>query len=357
MKKTILMMILILGLTIGISAQDNPYGYTQGAEIYSETFDSAASLTNFTQAGTGQYTIEYLDFTGKKVYGGPGDTGGCDDDSTVTYIDFDIPVAPNSGDASKNAIRMYVNPDTGAASQSVANLYTNTSFSGDYRIKVDMFCRINGPVDYGGSGSTENGIVGVGHSGTKINNQQQDGDAENPTDTDGYFIVMNGERGTGSTGDVVLFEGDPAAKDVGIYLVNVLSCGDVDQGTAVGTGLGIGTGNENEWLDLFPYDVTTWRYRGSPGDGWITMIIDSLSVGSSRVTVIYIDNGTAVAEVKDYADLDATYESGKILLGMEDRFTSQNAPDESYIIYDNLTVYELDAPVILSTDVTWSLYE
>ena len=88
------------------------------------------------------------------------------------------------------------------------------------------------------------------------------------------------------------------------------------------------------------------------------MIIDSLTVGSSRVTVIYIDNGTAIAEVTDYLDLDATYESGKILLGMEDRFTSQNGPDESYIIFDNLKVYDLDPPPPpLSADTTWTIYE
>jgi hypothetical protein len=348
-----------MSITLCVSAQTNPYGYTQGSEIYSETFDAGGSLSNFAASGTGNYIIEWLDYTGKKVYGGAGSaTGGCEDLSGTTFTDSDIGVAPNTGDASKNAIRMIVNPNTiTPAIQSVANLYTNTSFSGDYRVYVDMFYRVNGPPDYGGTGSTEDGIVGVSHSGSKTINQQQDGDAQNPTDTDGYFFVLNSERGTGATGDVCLFEGDPAAKDVAKYLVNVLPCGDVDPLTAVGSGLGI-TDNA-EWLNFMPYGVDKFRYRGSPGDAWITLIIDSLTVASERITVVYIDNGTEVKEITRYADTDATYASGKILLGFEDRFTSSNGPEESYLIFDNLKVYDLDEPPPppLAADSQWALYE
>lgn len=354
MKKIIFMAILILSIALCVSAQTNPWGYTQGAEIYSETFDTAASLTSFAQSGTGNYIIEWLDYTGKKVYGGAGNNG-CEDLSGTTFTDSDIGVGPNTGDASKNAIRMIVNPSTiTPAALSVANLYTNSSFSGNYRVSVDMFYRVNGPPDAGGTGSTEDGIVGVGHSGSKIPNQHQAGGI--PTDTDGYFFVMNGERGTGSTGDVCLFEGDPAAQDTAIYLVNVLPCGDVDPISAVGSGFGIA--DNNEWLDFMPYGVDKYRFRGAPGDSWITLIIDSLTVSSERRTVVYIDNGTEVKEITQYADTDATYESGKILLGYEDRFLSSNTPEESYLIYDNLKVYELDPPPPpASADSQWALYK
>ncbi|MBN1901456.1 hypothetical protein JW926_09065 [Candidatus Sumerlaeota bacterium] len=362
MKKTVFLTICCFCLTFFVYAQTNPYGYTEGAQIFSETFDTAASLSNFTQSGTGNYTIEWLDYTGKKVYGGSGNTG-CEDLSGTTFTDSDIGVAPNTGDASKNAIRMIVNPSTiTPAIQSVANIYTNTAFSGDYRVYVDMFFRVNGPPDDGGTGSTENGIVGVNHGGAKIINQQQDGDSQNPTDTDGYFFILNGERGTGATGDACLFEGDPAAQDVAKYLVNVLPCGDVDPATVIGSGLGI-TDN-NEWLNFMPYGVDKYRYRGAPGDSWITFIMDSLTIESEHITIVYINNGTEVKEITRYSDADATYASGKILLGYEDRFTSSNAPEESYLIFDNLKVCSLDAPPPtptpippLNVDSPWSLYE
>jgi len=366
MKKAILriyvMILCLAALCMAVNAQTNPYGYTEGAVLYSETFESAGSLTtNFAQSGTGTYTIEWLDYTGKATYGGAGTaSGGCEDLSGTTFVASNIPSAPNTSDASTKAIRMYVNPTGFPASRAVANLYTNTSFSGNYRVKVDMFYRVNGPPDYGGTGSTEDGLVGVGHSGTKINNQQQAGDLINPVDTDGYFFVMNNERGTGSTGDCVLFEGT-AAKDPAIYLVNVLACGAIDPATAVGSGFGLI--DNNDYLNFFPYGVDKWRYRGSSGDGWITMIIDSLTVGTDRVTIIYLNNGTAFAEITSYADTDATYPSGKILMGYEDRFTSQNGPEDSYLIYDNLKVYQLDMPVTPTPTPTplgasnWSLYE
>ena len=155
----------------------------------------------------------------------------------------------------------------------------------------------------------------------------------------------------------MFMEGDPSAADTSIYQIHVLPCGDVDPASAVGTGLGIA--DNNEWLDLFPYGVDTWRYRGAPGDGWITMIIDSMDRGSSRATVVYISNGSETAKVVEYLDTDATYASGKICLGHEDRYGpgSENLPDESFILFDNLTVCELDAPVILASDGAWALYE
>ena len=362
MKKSILMAFVILSLTLFVQAQSNPDGFTEGSQIYSEGFDSAGTLsTNFASQTTGQTTIEVIDYTGKKVWGGQGDSDlvyGCEDLSGTTFTDFDIPVAPNTGDSSKNALRMIANFTGSADDGAVANLYTNDIFDGDYRVKVDIFMRINGPADGGGSGSTERCTVGINHSGTKVNNYLQSDTTIYPIDTDGYFYTMNGERGSGFN-DYCLFEGT-SGEDPFVWARDVNPCGEIDtENPDQYVGAGIGDGDENAILNLLPYGVDKWRYRGAPGDSWVTLIIDFYKYYGIQKVTLYLDNNDGtVAELTTYSDTDATYESGKILMGYMDDYSSENDAEDSFVLFDNLEVFQLDPPPPpLSADSVWSLYE
>jgi hypothetical protein len=108
------------------------------------------------------------------------------------YSSMGIPAAPNATWGSTRGVRMEANISGGA----VAALSLSPkiqSFSGDYRLRFDMWINVNGPLPAGGTGSTEFLTGGIGTAGNRV---QWTGAGST---ADGFWFSVSGEGGAGDT--------------------------------------------------------------------------------------------------------------------------------------------------------------
>jgi hypothetical protein len=256
--------------------------------------------------------------------------------------------APNTGDSSTLALYMEVNDDAdGTAAATVANAFNNTAIvAADYVMKVDVYQRINGPAPGGGSGSTQSVVIGVNHSATKRISITQDAGTNFPIDTDGYFFAINGDNGSGTT-DVFFLEGSAVEDPVA---VPGLSWTDDAAAAEVGNrGLGIAPDGLLAFApNIFP--STEFAY-GCPGDHWVTYQFESIS----GVLTGSIDNGLGggFVTILTFDDPDDTWSSDKVLLALEDRFSSQSPVGTGFTLFDNLVVEEYIPP---NAAGNWAIY-
>lgn len=128
------------GATVIISDDDE---LPQGTVLFEEDFGAGASA-NWT------------------VNQGPSDGVA---DFAFDYSTVGIPPAPNSTDGSTIGLKLQANVSSGVfGGLSVSP--TGQSFSGDYRLRLDMWLNYNGPVNGGGAGSTQVTGAGIGTAGT-----------------------------------------------------------------------------------------------------------------------------------------------------------------------------------------------
>ncbi|GAB4314322.1 MAG: hypothetical protein Kow0059_06020 [Candidatus Sumerlaeia bacterium] len=288
--------------------------------LYSDDFNTDTS-GNYTQVNGTDVLVEFAyDYSAATIHGGGA-----------------IPVAPNTTDSSKKGLRMQVNLTNGA--RTGVNVYTNQSFSGNYIVDVDVFFRVNGPPPAGGTGSTEYYRLGINHSGTKLINFFQDGSANNPQSTDGYWFQGTGDAGAAQ--DYVFLRGDDAAAaqaaDGGVFEVS----GNV----------GVSNGNGTD-----PFNGATVNYYGSypypgcTGDNWLELRMEY----NNGIVTVYMD-GNKIAVLNDPLQ---RWTSGKVCLGMEDTFVSIAPADTSYVLFDNLRVTEIPTPPPpTAADGMWALYD
>jgi hypothetical protein len=147
------------------------------APIFSDNFDTAASLSN--------YTIITPDATSSYA------TSGYD------YSVFGIPSAPSSGDSSTLGLRLDANNSAAPNVAEAITLVTKSQYSGNYAVKFDAWINVNGPFPDGGSGSTNYLTSGVGSDGTTNNFVANTGS--------GTWTAVNGENGSGA--DYRLYKG------------------------------------------------------------------------------------------------------------------------------------------------------
>src|SRR6202008_2240740 len=113
---------------------------------------------------------------------------------TLNGVTYTIPPAPNSGGTTRG-VKFTVNNNDATGSTAGVNIYpTNKSFSGNFALKCDMW--INYPGASGGTGagvegSTQHGIIGLNHFGTRVNWASTVN-----TPTDGIWFAVDGEGGT-----------------------------------------------------------------------------------------------------------------------------------------------------------------
>ncbi|MBN1853220.1 MAG: hypothetical protein JW829_10870 [Pirellulales bacterium] len=100
--------------------------------------------------------------------------------------DAGIPSAPNSTGGTTRGMMLQANLLNGVfGGFSVSP--TNQSFTGDYSLQFDLWSNYNGPLDGGGSGSTNLSTYGVLTSGTKANY---------PGVVDGVYFANTGDGGS-----------------------------------------------------------------------------------------------------------------------------------------------------------------
>lgn len=255
-------------------------------------------------------------------------------DPTDGFVDFNwdyltlagIPIAPATIDGSTKGIRMQcgnVVPQFSAVSVSP----TNGIFTGDYRLKFDMWFNYNGPMPDGGAGSTQHFDAGVGTAG------DQTIWYNNPS-SDGVWFTCSGDGADGATfGDYSAF------------------IGAVNQNETTGF-YAAGTGPANSGIrdHLNPFYTSRWGgqtapaaqislYSGQTGVvnlGNAGMAWHSVVISKTTNVVVWAMDGVVIATVTN----DPSAYSPNIFVGIQDRFavTISDKPEMSFALVDNLRV-------------------
>jgi hypothetical protein len=116
--------------------------------------------------------------------------------STDTRVTFNynyaadgIPPAPNATGGTTRGVKFEANLANGVpAALNISPV--GQSFSGDYRLRFDMWINANGPFPGGGAGSTEHFTAGVDTTGTQLHWTGAGGGAS------GHWFVVDGEGGS-----------------------------------------------------------------------------------------------------------------------------------------------------------------
>jgi autotransporter-associated beta strand protein len=249
------------------------------------------------------------------------------------YSTLGIPPATNSSGGSTRGMRFLVNQSAGIQ-QGIVGYPTGKGFSGNYRLRFDMWLNFNGPAPGGGSGSTQVGSFGIGATGATA---LWAGSSPNG--------VMFGTTGEGGS-----------SIDYRVYYNNALR--PVTDGVyAAGTTPGVSDNNTDPYyavfggetapasmVALYPQQTgaTTagavgWKWRDvvvEKNGNTITWSIDSLLLGTVNVT-------------------NVTTFSTNIFLGMFDINAGSSTDVNDLLIasiYDNVRVENIDTlvPVIAS---------
>jgi hypothetical protein len=120
--------------------------------LFSEDFDADHSLNWISNiAGVGTHNVDYF----------------------FDYSSVGIPPAPNSVGGSTRGMKLQANTDP--ATQPPAGTVSGLSvsplggeFTGNYRLRFDMWLNYNGPLTGGGNGSTQITSAGIGTLGTSV---------------------------------------------------------------------------------------------------------------------------------------------------------------------------------------------
>lgn len=230
--------------------------------LFSNSFDADTTASWAVNAGAGTHLANFF----------------------FDYSTVGIPSAPNSVGGTTRGLRMAANT-AGGVGNGISVSPTGQSFTGDYRLTFDMWANVNGPLDTGGSGSTQLTTAGIGTSGTTAQHFNAAPDS-----------VWFGVTGEGGAGDVT--GGDYRAYIAGLGLAGP-SNGVYAAGTSLAArndthayyaGLG-GQSAPAAQLALFPQQTNTTR-TGTAGMAWRDVVIEK--VGN---TVTWTLDGRPIATV------------------------------------------------------------
>ncbi|MGZ5543143.1 MAG: immunoglobulin domain-containing protein, partial [Limisphaerales bacterium] len=281
--------------TLTVNAQTHPI-------LFSDDFDNnnSANWNLFWGADNGvpDYTVTWAYDYGATpyFYGG------------LSHL---IPPSPHSTGSTKG-VKFTVNTTNGA--NVGVNIYPkNKTFSGNFAVKFDMWINYPGSANgSGATGSTQFGIFGINHTGTRAN-----WGAAGASSTDGFWFGCDGDGG--------------ATRDYRAYLGNLAGT----QTELIGTSSGLTASNHAAaiYQTLFPTPPN--ETAGTPGKNWVSVEIDQ-----TNNNVIVRMNGTIVAQRPN----TSVFTNGTIMLGLMDVFPSLASPvAESYVIFDNVSVEDLSA--------------
>jgi hypothetical protein len=317
--------VLALATTVAAFGQIN---------LLTETFDGAGSSATFDAPIVADGTVTFgFDYSAITLT-----APGTPVDATA------IPEAPNTpgGAAATSGVAMGVNLAGGTAN--FANIFTALSVSGDYEAQVDVFYYHDN-----NSGSTEDALFGINHSGAPIHFGHVTNTTLNVGPTDGYFFKTFGDIDVASE-DHFLLEGQTDPFVDGALSVSLTS---PDQpGTAWGDGL---FPNEaaRQALDAPNTTIFETAFTGfaagatTPGLA-IRWVWQEFRMQYSGGVVSFYVNDSLVCR---YTDPDGTWTSGKVLLGHEDSFGGSNAAN--LMIFDNLIINQF----VVTSVGDWNMYE
>lgn len=264
---------------------------TDSSTNWSFFFDSANGVSDYTTNWAFDYGTTPFTFNG------------------VTAL---IPPAPNSTDGSTHGVKLTVNGNDSTGTNAAANIYPkNQNFSSNFVFKCDMW--LNYPGDAGGSGatgSTQHGLFGINHDGTRPNWA-----AASASATDGIYFAADGEGGIST--DYRAYVGNPSGVQTDL--------------TSNGGGLIASNSTDTIYQNLFP--VARFETAGAPGKNWVAVEIRQ----SNNVIAWKLDDTVVALRMNN-----SIFTSGTIMLGLMDVFPSIASPvEDSFVIFDNVRVEAL----------------
>ena len=287
---------------------------TQGQTIFQDDFDadSSANWSVLTTAAGAQAANVYFD-----------------------YSNVGIPSAPNSIGATTWGLRMQANiyGTTGAFPGGVSVSSVGLGLNGDYRVRYDMWINFNGPLDVGGSGSTQITAGGFGTAGTAV--QVAGGTI------DSLLFGASGDGGTSADYRVYSPTAQTSYQDVsGVY-----AAGTADSPRNNSNPYYAGFGGESApagQLALFP-GQTLATAAGAQGFAWRDVVIEKIGD-----TVTWSIDGLLLATV-DTAGM--TLGGGELVFGQFDINATAsgdaNSVDTQFGLIDNVRVEVIPEPTTL----------
>ncbi|HVV01144.1 MAG TPA: Calx-beta domain-containing protein, partial [Verrucomicrobiae bacterium] len=246
------------------------------------------------------------------------------------YSSMGIPPAPHTTNGTTLGLKLQANDTNGVAS-GITVSPTGKSFTGDYRLRFDLWINYNGPLDLGGSQSTEFFSAGIGTAG-KTALWSGGGSANN----DGVWISLDGDSGNGR--DLRIWKANTevtATANPGVYPAGSQNA----QNTAYYYFFGSDPAPALQQAN-YPDDQFLETLPGNPGFAWHDVVLTK--IGSNITWVI---DGVKIAGI----NATGTPMSTNIFVGFYDPTsgTSPN-PDLSFGLVDNLRVYTMQAPKIIT---------
>lgn len=263
------------------------------SQWFSDNFDGGTSAGNWTTFSHNadvdvNYAYDYSTY--------PGGTN-----------QFLIPSAPNSTGGSTVGMRVSVNDSL--AARTAVNLFpTGFNFSGDYKLRFDMWMNYNGGPG-GGSGSTEHAMFGINLGEALTWNTSAPANS--------VWFSVSGEGGSSATSSTL--------RDYNSFFGNSMQFGDAGGFAATGTNR---EDHSNAYYQaLFPSPAH--QTAGAPGKNWVTVEIEQ--VGS---TTTWSMNNTIIA-----TRASTPFTSGNVMIGYMDQFNGiANPAADNFMVIDNVQV-------------------
>ena len=255
-------------------------------------------------------------------------------DFAYDYSQVGIPPAPGGGGTKGMRFRC---GNTILEIDAISASPTNGNFTGNYRLKFDMWINYNGPMPDGGPGSTQNFDAGVGTSGDRVV-------WRNNPESDGVWFTTTGDGADGNTGgDYDAYVGPNLQNDdSGFYAAGTASPNSgIRNSTHPFYSLWGGHTAPQAQAILFP-NQSGVADIGNAGMAWHTVVITK----STNVVVWAIDGITIATVTNDVAPL-----STNVFVGYQDLFSSgviSDNPAMSFGLVDNLRVETfVSAPITI----------
>ncbi len=247
--------------------------------------------------------------------------------------------APNATNGTTRAVKFEANLTAGVPA-AISISPASQSFTGDFRLRFDLWINANGPFPAGGNGSTQHGTSGVGTAG---NRAQWTGAGST---ADGHWFAVDGEgqasdTSTTSLNDFGAFSGTTFhAAASGIY-----AAGTASDARGNGNSYYAGTfpgGQTAPALQQSNYPQQTGGLAaGTVGFMWRDVVINK-----QGNTVEWLIDGLRIATINN-----ATFTANNIFIGYWDSFASlTDNTNLSFGLFDNVRVerFATNAPPFIT---------
>ncbi|MBA4149910.1 MAG: immunoglobulin domain-containing protein [Verrucomicrobia bacterium] len=228
-----------------------------------------------------------------------------------------IPSAPNSTGGTRRGVKFEANMTSGA-SAAINISPSGQSFTGDYKLRFDMWINANGPFPDGGPGSTEHLTAGVGTAGNRV----QWTNAPVPSNADGIWFAVDGEGGT--------------AVDFGAY-AGISQQAAASGVYAAGTASNSRDNAHSYYAATFPAGQTApaaQQQTGGLSAGCVGLKWRNVLITKTGSTVEWFIDGLKIATVNN-----ATYGGNNFFIGYWDMFASLSSNGaQSFGLVDNVRV-------------------